>query len=134
MGLLFGRLAGLLLAAAGLFAGLTLYTEFNVWTEPTYVRIAMLVPTGGAVAFALIQGTRMSLARTTAALGFPVGIRVFAVAIIMALVLLGFLFKLPDAVARGPIAAFTVDLQAAIVLAGLVQLLRGGARRRRDGA
>ncbi len=134
IGLLFGRFAGLMLAGAGAFAGLILYSEFKVWTDPIYVRLALVVLCGGAVAFAFIQGSRMFFAKTTAELDFTPGARLFGIAIIMASLLFGFLLNLPAAAARGPIALVTFVLQATVVIAGLVPLLRGADRRRQDGA
>ncbi len=134
VGLLFGRFAGLLLVLAGVLAGLILYSEFKVWTDPVYVRVALVILCSSAVAFALIQGSRMLLAKTTAELSFQPGIRLFAVAIVMASLLLGFLLNLPAAVARGPIPTVTLVLQATVVLAGFAALFRRVDHRPRDGA
>jgi len=132
--LLCGRFAGLLLVLAGVLAGLILYSEFKVWTDPVYVRVALVILCSSAVALALIQGSRMLLAKTTAELSFQPGIRLFAVAIVMASLLLGFLLNLPAAVARGPIPTVTLVLQATVVLAGFAALFRRVDHRPRDGA
>ena len=134
VGLLFGRFAGLLLVLAGLLAGRILYSEFKVWTDPVYVRVALVILCSGAVAFALIQGSRMLFAKTTAELSFQPGIRLFAVAIVIASLLLGFLLNLPAAVARGPIPTVTLVLQATVVLAGFAAMFRRVDHRPRDGA
>ena len=131
MGLAFGRLAGLMLAGVGAFAGLTLYSEFKAWTEPIYVRVALLVPTGGAVAFALIQGVQMFFAKTTAELTFTAGIRILAATTIMSELVLGFLLILPAAAARGPLPALALVVQTALVIGGFVAALRSAGWRRR---
>ena len=130
IGLVFGRLIGLLLAGAGVFAGWALYSEFQKWTDPIYVRISLLIVCGGAVTFALIQGGRMFFAKTTAELGFTTAERIFGVAMVIAFFLVAFLLKLPTAAAGGPIALVTLILQAVIVVSGLLPILR----RRQDGA
>jgi hypothetical protein len=134
MGLLFGRFVGLLLSGAGAFAGFALYSEFKVWQDPLYKQISLVIFCGGALAFALIQGGRMFFAKTTNELGFSAGIRVFGIAIIIAFLLLALLFNLPSAAARGPLAAVAVVLQVAVLIAGLVPLVRNADRRQRDGA
>ena len=133
-GLLFGRFAGLVLGGAGAFAGLALYSEFKVWTDVLYIRIALLIPTSGAVAFALMQGGRMFFAKTTADLGIAPDLRVFAAAVIVSELLVGLLLHLPDATATGPDALIVVVLQTAVLIIGLVPALLSGQRRRRDGA
>jgi len=134
IGLLVGRLFGVLLLGAGAVAAVILYSEFRIWTEPMYIRIALVIPAVGAVAFACIQGWRMFRAKTSAELGFTPDIRVFAVAIIIASFLVGLLLRLPVATAAGPVAALTLVLQVALLVGGLVPLMRGPGRQHRDGA